>query len=87
MPERAELRERPAKESFWSPAIKGSKKDSDRAMTLATKAVCVPAHLALPGSLPAKQLHQLHAQLSLGQSCHGPKKKIFFSCVYAHRVT
>ena len=26
-----------------------------------------------PGSLQAKQLHHLHAQLSLGQSCHRQK--------------
>ena len=39
------------------------------------EAVCVPAHLALPGSLQAKQLHHLHAQLSLGQSCHRQKNK------------
>ena len=33
-----------------------------------------PAHLALPGSPPAKQLYLLQAQLSLGQSCHRQKK-------------
>ena len=43
------------------------------------KAVGVPAHLAPPGSLQAKQLHHLHAQPSLGQSCHRQKK--VFSCV------
>ena len=58
------------------------KKISDRAITLATEAVCVLEHLALPGSLQAKQLHHLQAQLSLGQSCHRQKK----SCVHVRRV-
>ena len=42
------------------------------------EAVCVPEHLTLPGSLQAKQLHHLHAQLSLEQSCHRQKKKKVF---------
>ena len=37
------------------------------------EAVHVPSHLVLPGSPQAKQLHHLHIQLSLGQSCHRPK--------------
>ena len=45
-------------------------------------AVHVPAHLAPLGSPQAKQLRHLRAQISLGQSCHRPKK----SCVYACRV-
>ena len=53
------------------------KKISDKAITPATEAVCVLEHLALPGSLKAKQLHHLQAQLSLGQSCHRQKE----SCV------
>ena len=60
---------------------RGSNKDSDRAVTPAMEAV--QAHLALPGSPQAKQLHHLHAQLSLGQSCHRQKK----SSTYACRVT
>jgi len=47
------------------PATRGSKKDSDRAITPAAEAVHVPAHLALPGFPQAKHLHHLHAQLSL----------------------
>ena len=43
------------------------------------EAVHVSAHLAPPGSLQAKQLCRLRAQLSLGQSCH--RQKIF---VYMH---
>ena len=49
-------RERLAKEAFWFPATRSLKKDSDRAITPAAEAVCVPEHLALPGPLPAKQL-------------------------------
>ena len=41
-------------------------------------------HLVPPGSPKAKQLLHLHAQASLGQSCHRQKKKK--SCVYVHRV-
>ena len=67
--------ERLAKEAFQLPVTRGSKKDSDRARTPAVEAVCVPAHLALPGSLQAKQLRHLHAQLSLGQSCHRQKSR------------
>ena len=70
--------ERLAKEDFWSPAIRGLKKDSDRAITT----VCVPAHLAPPGSPQAKQLCHLHSQFSVGQSCQRQKK----SHVYARRV-
>ena len=68
-------RERLTKKAFWLPATGGSKKDSDRAITPAAEAVCVPEHLAPPGSPQAKQLHHLHAQFSLGQSCHRHKKK------------
>ena len=69
-------------EAFWSSATRGSRKDSDRAMTTA-EAVRIPAHLVLPESLQAKQLCHLHAQLLLGQTCHRQKK----SCFYARRVT
>ena len=71
------------KEAFRSPATRGLKKDSDRAITPAVEAVCAPAHLTPPGSPQAKQLHHLHAQPPLGQSCHRQKK----SCACAHRVT
>ena len=54
------------------------KKDSDRNITPAAEAVCVPVHLALPGSPQAKQTHHLHAQLSLGQSCHRQKESLVF---------
>ena len=44
------------------------KKDSERAITPVVEADHVPAHLAPPGSPQFKQLHHIHAQLSLGQS-------------------
>ena len=75
--------ERQAKEAFWSPVTRGLKRDSDRTIIPGTKAVRVPVHLVPAGSLQAKQLCHLHAQLSLGQNCHRQKK----SCVYARRVT
>ena len=56
------------------------KKDSDRTITPVMEAVCVPAHLVPPGSSQAKQLCHLHAQLSLGQSCHR-QKKVLHLCV------
>ena len=74
--------ERFGKETFLSPATIGLKKDSDRAITPRAEAVHVPAHLVPPGSPHLKQLHQLHTQPSLGQSCHRQKK----SCIYARRV-
>ena len=78
--------ERLAKEAFWSPATRGSNKDSDGAITPAVEAVHVPSHLMPPGSLQAKQLCHLHAQVPLGQSCHRQKRKKK-SCIYGHRVT
>ena len=74
--------ERLAKEVFQLPATRGSKNDSGRVITPAAEAVCVPAHLAPPGSPQAKQLCHLHVRPSLGQSCHGQNK----SCIYACRV-
>ena len=50
------------------------------------EAVCVLAHFVAPGSLQAKQLHHLHAQLPLGQRYYRQKKKPKMSCVYVHRV-
>ena len=64
--------ERLAKEA--SLELQDAQKKTDRAITFVTEAVRVPAHLAPPGSPYAKQLCHLHAQLSLGQSCHRPKK-------------
>ena len=58
-------------------------KKTDRAITPAVEAFPVLAHLAPSWSPKAKQLHHVHGQLSLGQSCHRQNK----SWVYAHRVT
>ena len=66
--------ERLAKEAFWSPATRGSKKDSERATTPAAKTISVPTHLVSPGSVQANQLYNLHAQHSVGQSCHMQKR-------------
>ena len=71
-------KERLAKEAFQLPATRGSKKGSDRTITPMAKSVRFSAHRVLPGSPQAKQLHHLHAQLPLGQSCHR-KKKSFMS--------
>ena len=51
---------------------KKKEKDSDRAITPAAEGVS--AHVVPPGSPQAKQLYHLHAQLSLGQSCHRQSK-------------
>ena len=82
MPEWAELQRTLTKEAFSLPATRGLKKDSHRTITPAAEAGHVPAHLATPESLQAKQLCYLHAQLSLGQSCHRQKN----SYIYVHRV-
>jgi len=52
------------------------KKDSDRAITPEAEAVCVTVHLVPPGSLQAKHLGHLHAQLSLGQGFHRQKNSL-----------
>ena len=50
--------ERLAKEAFWLSAIRGSEKDSDRAITPGVEAVCVPAHFASPGPHRKKERNQ-----------------------------
>ena len=67
---RKSYRERLAKEAFWLPATRGSKKDSGRAITPAADTVRVPVHLEPLGSQQAKQLYHFNTQPSLGQSCH-----------------
>ena len=57
-------------------ATRGWKEDSDRAITSVVETVRVPAHLVPPGFPQAKQLPHLHAQLSLGQSCHRQKSLV-----------
>ena len=75
MPEWAELWRKTDQRDLLIAAYKRLKKRPCRAVTPGTEAVCVPAHFALPGSLQAKRLRHLRAQLSLGQSCHRQKKK------------
>ena len=82
MPERVELWTKTGQRGLLIASYKRLEKNSDRAITPGVEAVHVPEHLALPGSPQAKQLCQLHVQLSLGQSCHRQKK----CCVYACRV-
>ena len=85
MPELVELRRKSGQRGLLITGYKRLKKDSDRAITPAMEAVCVPAHLALPGSPQAKQLHHLHAHLSLGQSCHRQNKQTKkMSTVFMH---
>ena len=55
--------------------LQEAQKKTDRVKTSATEAACVPAQWAPPGFLQTKQLHHLHDQLSLVQSCHRQKKK------------
>ena len=82
MPEWVELWRKTGQRGLLIVGYKRLKKDSDRAITPAAEVVHVLAHLVLPGSLQAKQLRQLHPQLSLGQSCHRQKT----SCLYVLRV-
>ena len=80
--------ERLAKEAFWSPATRGSRKDFDRAITPVAEAVCVTAQTCPctlgPVRVPASQAaDHLHAQLSPGQSCHR-QKKVWPLCAQGH---
>ena len=76
MPEQVEPQRKTGQRGLLIASYKRLEKTlSDRAVTPAAEAVCVPEHLALPGFLQAKQLLHLHTQLSLGQSCHRQKKK------------
>ena len=83
VPEWAEPWRKTGQRGLLIASSKRLKKNSDRAITPAAEPACVPEHSALPGYPQVKQLRHLHAQLSLGQSCHRQKKK----SVYARRVT
>ena len=74
MPDPEKLQRKSGQRGLLITSYKRPKKDSCRAITPAMEAVCVPAHLALPGSPQAKQLCHLHSQPSLEQSCHRQKK-------------
>ena len=76
VPEQQSYWERLAKETFWLPATGGLKKDCDRALTPVVEAVCVPAHLTVPGSPQAKQLSHLHAHLHWGRVATGKKSPV-----------
>ena len=84
---RRSCRERLAKEAFWSPATRGSRKDSDGAVTHAVEAVRAPAHLVPPGCPQAKQLHHLHAQLTGAELPQAKKKSCVCVCRVASVVT
>ena len=78
MPEQAELQRKTGQRGLLIASYKRLENDSDKAKIPVAEAVCVPAHLAPPGSLQANQLHHLHPQLSLGQSSH--RQKILGLC-------
>ena len=82
MPEQAELQRKTGQRGFLITSYKRLKKRLTRAITPVVEAVCVPAHLVMPGSLQAQQLLHLHAQFSLQKSCHRQKQ----SHVYVGRV-
>ena len=64
--------ERLAKD-FLISIYKTLKKYSNRSITLVAETVRVFSYLALPRSTQAKQLHHLHAHLSLGRAATGKK--------------
>ena len=82
MPEGAELWRKTGQRGFLITSYKRLGKNSDRAITPATEAVRVPAHFTPPGFLQPEELHNLHAQLSLGQNCYRQKKKILGLCTH-----
>ena len=69
------------KEAFWSPATKGSKKDSDRTITPAREAVSLHTWRCQGARKPSSCTH-LHAQPSLKQSCH--RQKVLSLCTQGH---
>jgi len=75
--------ERLAKEAFWSPDTRGSKKDT--AITPVVEAVRVPAHLVLPGFLQAKQLRTLNSHW--GRAATLEKRSRVYACRVASVVS
>ena len=73
MPEWVELQRKIGQRGLLIASYKRLEKNCDRAITPVVEAVHVLAHLEPPGSLQAKQLCHLHAQLSMRQNCHRPK--------------
>ena len=76
--------ERLAKEAFWSPATRGLKKDSDRAVTPAVEAVCVPCTLGT-ARVPASQAAAPPSQ-SVLTGAELPRGGWDMCCVYSHSV-
>ena len=76
MLELAEQQRRTSQRGLLIASCQSLEKDSDRAIAPLAEAVSVPADLALSRSLRPKQLHHLHAQSSLGQSCHRLQKAL-----------
>ena len=75
--------ERLAKEAFCSSATRGSKKDSDRAITPVAEAVHVPAHWSCQGPCKPSSCATFMINSHWGKTATGKKK----SCVYTCRVT
>ena len=73
----ASNREGTAREGgLWKASCQKLDNDSNSARTPVPEATGIPAHLALPGSLPSKQPCYLHAWSSLGQSCQRVEKTL-----------
>ena len=83
MPEWAELWRKTSQRGRLRQLPEACKKDSDRAITPAAEAVCVPAHLVPSRSLRPEQLCHIHTQPSLGQSCHR-QRKVLCLCMWGH---
>ena len=82
MPDLVDLQRKTGQRGLLIASYKRLENDSDKAKIPVAEAVCVPAHLALPGSLQAKQLCHFHTQLSLEQSCH--RQKLACPCMQGH---
>ena len=84
MPEQEELQRKTGQRGLLITSYRGSEKDSDRAVTPAVEAVCVPAHGAT--RVPTSQAAAPPSRSTLtGQSCHRQKSCLcaqgHFGCV------
>ena len=77
--------ERLAKEVFWLPATRSSKKDWWGRHSCVRGSLC-PCTLGAARVPSTTQLRHLHAQLWPGRSCHRQRKEKKKPFVYAHRV-
>ena len=64
--------------------LQEAQKKTERTVTPVVEAVCVPAHLALPGPCKPNGYTTFTLNSHWGGAATGKKKK---SCIYAHRVT